>query len=201
MRNRYLRPALAVLLLSCLPAQAGDSSTVPACAPLPGTARKLELEDLVRDCDLAVEGKVLSTRSVRDARGRIVTEHVLQVGRTWVGDAAQLRTVRLPGGTLPDGTGLLVPGMPRLAPGGECVLFLAREDSQGVRLPVGLAQGAWSVVRTKDGLRRVVRDQTGLSVVEGGRVRDADPRGEMDYAVFAARLEAARAKRPAVKKP
>lgn len=201
MPTRSVRAALAVLLCcSVLPA-ADKVSTVPACAPVPGTARKLELEDLVRDCDLAVEGKLLSTRAVRDARGRIVTEHVLQVGRTWVGDAAQLRTVRLPGGTLPDGSGMVVPGMPRLAAGAECVLFLAREDSQGVRMPVGLAQGAWSVVRTKDGLRRVVRDQAGLAVVEGGRVRDADPRGEMDYAVFAARLEAARAKRAAVKKP
>lgn len=198
---RLLMAALVLPACASGASAADAAKAVPACAPVPGTAKRLELEDLVRDCDLAVEGKVLSTRAVRDARGRIVTEHVLQVGRTFVGDATQLRTVRLPGGTLPDGSGMVVPGMPRLAAGTECVLFLAREDSQGVRLPVGLAQGAWSVVRTKDGLRRVVRDQAGLAFVEDGRVREADPRGEMDYAAFAARVEAARARRPAVKKP
>lgn len=168
---------------------------------VPGTARRMELEDLVQACDLAVEGRVVSMRAVRDGRGRILTEHVVQVRRTHVGLASTLRTIRLPGGTLPDGSGLVVPGMPRLEAGQECVLFLSGEDTQGARMPVGLAQGAWRVTKTKDGLRRVTRALDGLAVVEGTRVGEAEARNQMDYAVFVARIEAAKAARSADHKP
>jgi hypothetical protein len=161
----------------------------------------MELEDLVRVCDLAVEGRVVSMRAVRDVRGRIVTEHVLHVRRTHVGLASTLRTVRLPGGTLPDGTGLLVPGMPRLEVGQECVLFLSSEDTQGTRMPVGLAQGAWRVTKTKEGLRRVMRAMEGLAVVDGARVGEAETHSQLDYAVFVARVEAAKALRSVVTQP
>lgn len=168
---------------------------------VPGTARRMELEDLVRVCDLAVEGRVVSMRAVRDVRGRIVTEHVLHVRRTHVGLASTLRTVRLPGGTLPDGTGLLVPGMPRLEVGQECVLFLSSEDTQGTRMPVGLAQGAWRVTKTKEGLRRVTRAMEGLAVVDGARVGEAETHSQLDYAVFVARVEAAKSLRPVSTQP
>ena len=68
-------------------------------------------------------------------------------------------------------------------------------------MPVGLAQGAWRVTKTKDGLRRVMRAMEGLAVVDGARVGEAETHSQLDYAVFVARVEAAKSLRPVSTQP
>jgi hypothetical protein len=101
--------------------------------------------------------------------------------------------VRLPGGILPDGTGLVLPGMPRLAEGEEVVLFLSETSSAGLRVPVGLAQGKFRVVRDARGARTLERDGADLTLLD--RASGATSRMHLaavfDYAAAAAEIEAA----------
>ncbi|MEY2747136.1 MAG: hypothetical protein RL112_2178 [Planctomycetota bacterium] len=162
-----------------------------------GTARRMEVEDLVQACDMALEARVLSKRARLDARGLVVSEHVLEVSRAFVGAERGLVTASLPGGVLPDGSGMVLPGMPRLEPGREYILFLSRPDEHGMRMPAGLAQGALRVVRDARGGRRVARELEDLALVEDGALAPAEQGSEHDYAAFVARIEAAKSLRSA----
>lgn len=167
-----------------------------------GTAVRMDVRALVEGADLALEGRVISSRAVIGPRGRIDTEYVLAVDRTFVGEAQASRAIRLPGGVLPDGRGMIVPGLPRLAVGEDAIVFLSGADASGMRMPVGLAQGRFQVVRDLAGRRRLVRDQTGLELVDPaaapGRqaeaiVQPADAVAWFDYAAVIAEIEAAAA--------
>jgi hypothetical protein len=160
-----------------------------------GTARRMEVEQLVQSCDDAIEARVLSKRAARDARGLVVGEHLVEVSRAFVGAERGLVSVSLPGGVLPDGSGMVLPGMPRLEVGGEYILFLSRPDEHGMRMPTGLAQGALRVVRDARGGRRVARELDGLALLEGGALAPAEEGSESDYAALVARIEAAKATR------
>jgi hypothetical protein len=162
-----------------------------------GTALRMDVEELVGACDLAVEARVLSKRAFRDGRGLVVSEHLLEVARAFVGDAGRIASVVLPGGVLPDGSGMVVPGMPRLEPGRDYILFLSRPDEHGLSMPAGLAQGALRVVRDARERRRVARELDGLALLDAGALAPAEQGSEWDYAAFTARIEAAKAARPA----
>jgi hypothetical protein len=172
-----------VLVLLALPARAG-------------TAVRLGLADLAQRADLAIEGRILSTTARAGAGGRIETEILVRVERTFVGAPCGLQTVRLPGGVLPDGRGLCLPGMPALSAGEDVVLFLSAEGPRGTRMPVGLAQGRLRVVVQADGSRRLVGDAAGLALV--GPVGTAVPPGAgIDYVAGLAEIEAGLAARRA----
>lgn len=160
-----------------------------------GTARRMEVEALVQSCDSALEARVLSKQSRRDARGFIVSDHMLEVSRAFVGAERGFASASLPGGVLPDGSGMVLPGMPRLEVGREYILFLSRPDEHGMRMPTGLAQGAMRVVRDARGGRRVARELDGLALLEEGAIAPAEQGSESDYAALVARIEAAKAMR------
>jgi hypothetical protein len=187
-RNSFLRAAaLALAALGALPALRA------------GTAVRLGTGDLVQRCDLCVEGRVLSARAVAGPGKRIDTEYAIQVERTFWGDALATRTVRLPGGVLPDGSGMIVPGVPTLAVGEDAILFLSAADPAGMRIPIGLAQGKLRVARGAGGRKRLVRDSLGLALVDpaGGPARAAGESAVLDYAAVIADIEAAVAGRRA----
>lgn len=152
-----------------------------------GTAVRFELEELAREAELIVEGQVLRTHGVRRA-GRIETEVLLAVERTHAGRDEALRWITLPGGVLPSGDGLLLAGMPRLAVGERVVLFLSAANSLDVRVPVGLAQGKWSVLRATDGRRWVRQAPAARGVLVDGPPSER----ALDYADFLARVTAGR---------
>lgn len=162
-----------------------------------GTVVKMSIEDLALRSDLAVEARVSSKSTTLDATGRIATDYALTVERTFAGTHASQRTVRLPGGTLPDGRGLLLPGMPTLTVGENALLFLSAENSRGERLPIGLAQGRLHVRTASDGVKTLVTDLADLEFVDvSGRPVASGPRiGTLPYAATIARIEAARAQR------
>ncbi|MBK7875441.1 MAG: hypothetical protein IPJ77_06780 [Planctomycetes bacterium] len=158
-----------------------------------GTARKLDLTGLVDGSELVLEGRVLDAQPALDTRGRPATRYTLSVARTFRGAGAPVRDVVLPGGVLPDGRGLVLPGVPVLTQGEEALLFLSRESRAGVRLPVGLSQGHLRIVRAPNGARRLVREHGDLELVDGaGRALPPPPAQEtFDYAAVVAQVEAA----------
>lgn len=164
-----------------------------------GTALELDIEGLGQRASLIVEGRVLSARGRLNARGLIETEYVLDVERTFWGEKKPVRTIRLPGGVLPDGRGLMLPGMPEVRPGEDVLLFLTGASADGTRMPVGLAQGKFQRVLDRKGARVLVRDQSDLTLVDAvtGAVREADGRSVMDYAEVVARVQAVAAGRRA----
>jgi hypothetical protein len=153
-----------------------------------GTALRLDLPSLVQRSEVIVEARVLAARSL-EVEGLLLTEHLLEVSRTFKGDDQAYRTLRLPGGVRADGSGLLVPGVPVLAPGEEAVLFLEPEGRGGMRLLSGLAQGFLGVRRAPDGSKRLVRDASALGLVGAGA--GSDGRALVDYADLVAAIEAA----------
>ena len=187
-----LAPLLGVLIGLCVLLAFVRSAPVAA-----GTAIQLDLPGLVERAELVLEGRVQTIECARDVRGRIETRYTLAVARTFLGDAAPQRTVRVPGGVLPDGTGLVLPGLPRLALGEEALLFLSAEGRTGLRVPVGLAQGRFRIERTANGARQLVRDVADLALVDAqGHVLPENGAAQtFDYATTIARVEAAVAAR------
>ncbi len=159
-----------------------------------GTALKLDIDGLVQRSELVIEGRVLSRSSRSLENGLIVTDHVVAVDRTLLGSELPTRTVTLPGGVLPDGRGMMVPGMPSLAVQEDVVLFLSRSSSWGMRTPVGLAQGKLRVVTALDGTRSLTRSLAGVTFADGESGASADVLG---YAQTIAEIHAAVARRGA----
>lgn len=189
---------LAATLCLCLPARPVDA----------GTALRLDVDGLVGHSELIVEARVLSATTVEPAGGVLSTEFLLEVRRTFKGDDLAYRTVRLPGGVRADGSGLLIPGMPRVVPGEDVLLFLGPEApaARGAfRVPTGLAQGKLALRTLPGGRRELVGDLTGLRLAGVDGHADDDRTGEgrevvRDYAWCVARIEAARARERAAQR-
>lgn len=190
--RRLLLLGLAALGLQTVVPHRESDSAVSA-----GTAVRLELVDLVDAADLVLEARVREARVVEPAPGRIETEYWLDVERTFWGEPVTERLVRLPGGVLPDGRGLVLPGMPSLNSGEDVLLFLSERGHTGVRVPVGLSQGKLEVVTSLSGQRELRREHGSLTTVDAstGVVRDAGTLQILDYAETLAEVHAAAERR------
>lgn len=131
-----------------------------------GTALRLDVAGLVQASELVLEGRVLAAEP-HEEEGLLVTEYLIEVERTHKGAHEATRALRLPGGLRADGSGLLIPGLPGLAPGEEVLLFLGPEGRAGARLPTGLAQGKFTLERRPDGSKRLLRDSRALELFDG----------------------------------
>jgi hypothetical protein len=162
-----------------------------------GTAVRMEIEDLVREADLVFEGRVLAASARRDERGLVRTRYTVSVERTWWGTPRGTRVFELPGGLLPDGSGTLIPGLPRLVEGEDALLFLSSESANHVRMPVGLAQGKFRIARDASGRRVLVRTQEHLVLVDPstGASVPAPSAPAFDYEGVVERVRAAAARR------
>jgi hypothetical protein len=136
--------------------------------PRAGTAVQMGIGELLGRSDLCLEGRILGARGVLEVGKRIDTEYTVGVDRTFWGESQAVRAIRIPGGVLPDGRGLAIPGLPRMVVGESVVLFLAKADSSGMRMPVGLAQGRLKIVVDARGQKRITRDSTGLTLLDPG---------------------------------
>jgi len=187
MRGILLIAVTAALALPFLSARGGPSRATRA-----GTAQRMEIEELVGHADLVLEVRVVSTQAVETEDGRIYTDCQMLVDRTFLGEDAGVRTVRLPGGVLKSGRGMLVPGMPQLHAGQELFLCLSEPSANGARVVVGLTQGSFRIVRDPAGGRYVVRDDAAAALVdERGAPLAQESHLVFDYAEMVARLEAA----------
>ena len=157
-----------------------------------GTALRVDLEGLVDRADIVIEGRVKRATS-RPAPGRIETEYEIEVERTFLGEERQTRTFVMPGGVLPDGTGMILPGVACLRTGEEAILFLSRKSTAGMRIPIGLSQGRFRVETPIHGRRVVVREHEDLGLLdpESGALHEARRAERYDYAELVAKIHAA----------
>ncbi len=157
-----------------------------------GTALRVNLDGLVDRSELVIEGRVKRATS-RPAPGRIETEYEVEVARTFLGEELKTRTFVMPGGVLPDGTGMILPGVPSLREGEDTILFLSRESYAGMRVPVGLSQGRFRVETSISGNRVVVRthEDLGLLDLESGDLSEARRKERHEYSELVAKIHAA----------
>lgn len=186
MRSLFIAVPLVAVAAFALPR--GGRQPVHA-----GTAVELDVAGLVGAADLAFEGRVHAVLGASEHAGRIDTEYLLTVERTFWGEDLPTRTIRLPGGELA-GRGMVVPGLPGLALGEHVVLMLSPELPGGARVPVGLAQGKYRVVtEPSTGRKLAVRSQADLELLAPGAAspRAADGAHVVEYAELLAQIEAA----------
>lgn len=160
-------------------------------APFAGTAQRMDIEDLVNTAELVLEGRVIMSRTLRDAEGMIVTDYEVEVQRTFLGEHRDRRSVRLPGGVLETGEGLMIPGLPPMNPGEDVILALSAAGSTGVRLTTGLTQGKFKIMMGTSGLPVAVRDGSGSTLVTPQGIFDEGGIEVMPYAELVARIQAA----------
>jgi hypothetical protein len=157
------------------------------------TVVRMDTAALVDGADLIVDARVRSARAIEQPDRRILTELTLEVGRTWLGERLPERIVRLPGGVLDDGRGLLLAGVPILAAGERCVLFLSAAGADGLRLPVGLAQGCARVHVDAQGHVLTYTDTSSLALVDPrtGLASEGSRGGPLSYERLAREIERA----------
>ena len=191
MRFLFLISSLVASLLLVMGIPSPDSHVSA------GTAVRLDVADLASNASLILEGRVLTSLVFGHDEGRVETEYLIEVERTFLGEDLPYRSIRIPGGVLPDGSGMLLAGMPHISDGEELLLFLTGESEGGVRMPVGLAQGKFRVVRSADGTKMLEREGLGVTLVDGntGSSAPAPPQSLWDYADIVAQVEAALARR------
>lgn len=144
------RRAGAVLLMSALAFAVLDGSSAPRAAASSGV--EMSLEDLTREADAIAVVEVTRAEGFR-RKGKIpvFTRTSLNVVEYWKGEGKASLDVVAPGGRIGD-TVILAHGVPAFAEGQTLVLFLFKHrapfDGYGI---LGLEQGAFHVIRAKDG--------------------------------------------------
>lgn len=131
-----------------------------------GTALRMTVPDLVDRAELVFEGRVLSAQARTDERGLVLTDYFVSVQETFWGTPFGTRTFTLPGGVLSNGSGMVLAGMPRIEVGEDAIFFLTEQSAAGNRMPVGLAQGKFRLVKDPLGETLLARDQEGLVLVD-----------------------------------
>jgi hypothetical protein len=186
---------LAILAVIPMAVPRGPSALVEA-----GTAIRMGTEDLVLAADLVLKGRVVSLRAAASPTGRIDTVYTLAVRRTFWGSHEPTRIVRIPGGVLADGRGMIVPGLAGLALGEDVVLMLSPASADGARMPIGLAQGEFRIVTDRFGKRVAVRSTADLALASGvtGVVLPGAGASIVDYAELVATIESAAATKRAI---
>ena len=130
------------------------------------TARELTREDMVRESELIVVGRVVDSKSVWIDRD-LVTLATIEVGETLKGAAARRVTVILPGGIDANRkfpVAMTWPGAPRLEVREEVVVFLENGQGASGYTIAGFSQGKYSISTDTEGRKRVSRDLRQLTL-------------------------------------
>ncbi len=116
----------------------------------------LSLQQVSERASLIFQGKVTDVEVRFDELSqRVATYTTFAVQDVIKGEAGATHTIKQVGGQLPGGKfALRIHGVPRFNPGEEYVVFLPAPSRLGFASPVGLSQGAFSVVE-KNGARVV----------------------------------------------
>ncbi len=183
--------SLAVLIGAATGVLVSDGAVTPTKSVQAGTALRMDLEEAFERSELVLEGRVISKTSRDLGEGIVCSDYELDVARTFWGEDLPSRSICLPGGLLPSGEGMLIPGLPGLVEGEDVVLLLGASASNGLRMPTGLGQGKYRVITEADGDRLAVRTAEDLVLVSGGRAREVNGRDAIDYAELVGRIEAA----------
>ncbi|MBL8696326.1 MAG: hypothetical protein JNJ88_19680 [Planctomycetes bacterium] len=131
------------------------------------TVERIELHGLASRAEQVIEARVQSVNAAADRSGRLATRVELTVLTRLKGKASSSVSFLLPGGAR-QGEHLVVPGVPKLVPGEEVVIFLSKPSSAGISLPIGLGQGLYRAsVDAKSGEKRYTPDLAGLELLDG----------------------------------
>lgn len=131
-----------------------------------GTAVRLSTQGLVDGSDLIVEGWVRGLKALRQPDGVVDTDYELEVGTLLYGEGGGVLTLRLPGGVLPDGSGMLLPGVDAPGVGSRVLWFLSAPGADQRRMPIGLSQGSWRLLPTTDGGWLAQRGGAGVGLLD-----------------------------------
>ncbi len=183
--------SLAVLIGTAVGLFVSEGAAQRSPAVQAGTALRMDVEEAFERSELVLEGRVIGATSRALGDGVVCTDYELDVSRTFWGDDQPSRIISLPGGVLPTGEGMLIPGLPGLVEGEDLLLLLGDRAANGLRMPTGLGQGKYRLVREADGDRLAVRTAEDLVLVSRGRARKVNGRDVIDYAELVGRIESA----------
>jgi len=131
-------------------------------AALAETLQKLSLEELTREADVIIRGRIQKVGSQPTAdRSNITTVVEVAVVDQWKGQKASSLFLNQPGGSA-GGITQAVPGLPRFFPSEEVILFLKRIESDRFAT-VGGKQGKFVVKTDPQSKKEFVADLTGKS--------------------------------------
>jgi len=127
---------------------------------------RMSLDDLVREAQVVVRGKVVSSMAFMDEElGRVSTRHTISVSETLRGTPVAEVAVVTMGGELEE-IGQLVPGEAKLSAGEEVVLCLKKVRSADWAV-VAMSQGKFSVTK-RESKEILVRDMRGTLLLGEG---------------------------------
>lgn len=155
------------------------------------TVERFSLADVASRAARIAEVRIRDCASVREPSGRIQTRYRADILANLKGsDGASIEWLS-PGGTV-DGETLVIPGVPRFQSNEEIILFLSEATPAGLRLPIGLGQGAFRERFDPSTRRTLVKpDLVGLELIDpatGKRVEAAA--SEFERAAFLAEVRA-----------
>jgi len=135
----------------------------------------MDQKALVRDSASVIQGRVISTSSYWNQTGQvIVTDALIQVEDTVLGNAPTVVIVRTFGGTV-GGYTIEADGFPTFQTSERLLLFLEPENDGASRV-AGYQQGQYRIVRDKSGVEIAVPVFAGASLVlrpDGSRAATA----------------------------
>jgi hypothetical protein len=130
-------------------------------------ADELSVEQMVSQSDLITIGNCVDARSTWVGRN-LVTIATISVREALKGDASASVTVVLPGGVDANRKfpiAMTYPGAPRITPGEDVLLFLARDDEVADGYTIaGFSQGKFSIVKDEAGKEMISRDLTRVTL-------------------------------------
>lgn len=165
-----------------------------ACGVHAATLERLSIEDMVEKSTAIVRGRV--THSFAAAQGSLIYTHfTVQVLDRFKGPERPTMEVLVPGGVA-NGVRQSFPGVPRLAPGKEYMLFLWT-GRKGVTQVIGFTQGVFEL-RAAQGDQMAVRSASSEPVIDRATgTLAADQRVEMRLRDLADRIRTHLTKGPA----
>jgi hypothetical protein len=142
---------------------------------LASTVERLTLAEVVARAERIVEGEVSAVECAADFRGRPATRVTIEVKTNLKGDAKSQLSFLFPGGVDAQGNRLVIPGVPAFRKGETVVLLVTAPSKAGLRLPVGLGQGAYRA--TTDASTKKTLYTPDLAGADDGAAR---PKGSLD---------------------
>jgi len=131
-------------------------------AALAETLQKLSLEELTREADVIVRGRIQKVTSQESPdRSNVTTLVEVSVVEQWKGPKASSLFLNQPGGSA-GGITQAVPGLPHFSLGEEVILFLKRIENDRFAT-VGGRQGKFVVKTDPQSKKEFVADLTGKS--------------------------------------
>ena len=116
--------------------------------------RPLALDEMAASAATIFHGKCTANKTEREPGTKfIVTYTTFAVTEAMKGSVERTHVIKQIGGTLPNGDGMHVEGVPTFTVGEDYVVFLNGVSTLGFSSPTGLSQGRFNIEMGEDGPR------------------------------------------------